>query len=81
MSSETPWLIDELENADMLIIDGLHAWQFALDEAVLDQADAAAEANQPFASEATLLTIDLVDPPPVAVQLQPDHGGTARRRR
>jgi hypothetical protein len=28
---------------------------------VLDQADAAAEANQPFASEATLLTIDLVD--------------------
>ena len=61
MSSETPWLIDELENADMLIIDGLHAWQFALDEAVLDQVDAAAEANQPFASEATLLTIDLVD--------------------
>lgn len=61
MSSETPWLIDELDNADMLIIDGLHAWQFALDEAVLDQADAAAEANQPFASEATLLTIDLVD--------------------
>ena len=50
MSSETPWLIDELGNADMLIIDGLHAWQFALDEA-----------NQPFASEATLLTIDLVD--------------------
>ena len=55
MSSETPWLIDELENADMLIIDDLHAWQFTLDEAVLDQADAAAEADQPFASEATLL--------------------------
>ena len=41
MSSETPWLIDELENADMLIIDGLHAWQFALDEAVQAALDAA----------------------------------------
>ena len=61
MSSETPWLIDALENADLLIIDDLHAWQFALDEAVLDQADAAAEADQPFSSDATLLTIDLVD--------------------
>lgn len=34
MSSETPLLIDELETADMLIIDDLHAWQFALNEAL-----------------------------------------------
>ena len=61
MSSETPLLIDELDTADMLIIDDLHAWQFALNEALLDDADAAAEANQPFASEDILLTIDLVD--------------------
>ena len=59
--TDTPYLLDELEAADMLIIDGLHAWQFSLDEALLDQADAAAEAGQPFASEDILLTIDSVD--------------------
>jgi len=61
MPADTPYLLDQLEAADMLIIDDLHAWQFALNEALLDDADAAAEANQPFASEDTLLTIDLVD--------------------
>ncbi|EWC39468.1 DUF5629 family protein [Stutzerimonas stutzeri] len=59
--TDTPYLLDELEAADMLIIDGLHAWQFSLAEALLDQADAAAEAGQPFASEDILLTIDSVD--------------------
>lgn len=27
----TPTLLDELQNADMLLIDDLHAWQFNLD--------------------------------------------------
>lgn len=27
----TPTLLDELQNADMLLIDDLHAWQFDLD--------------------------------------------------
>ncbi|MCQ4297367.1 DUF5629 family protein [Pseudomonas stutzeri] len=61
MPADTHYLLDQLEAADMLIIDELHAWQFELNEALLDDADAAAEANQPFASEDTLLTIDLVD--------------------
>ncbi len=61
MPADTPYLLDQLEAADMLIIDDLHAWQFELNEALLDDADAAAEANQPFASEDILLTIDLVD--------------------
>ncbi|MDH2242531.1 DUF5629 family protein [Pseudomonas sp. GD03909] len=61
MPADTPFLLDQLEAADMLIIDDLHAWQFELNEALLDDADAAAEANQPFASEDILLTIDLVD--------------------
>lgn len=45
------YLLDELETADMLEIDGLHAWRFELNENLLDQADLAAEADQPFASE------------------------------
>lgn len=61
MSPETPYLLDQLEEADMLEIDGLHAWQFALDDAVLDAADAAAEADEPFASEATVLTVECLD--------------------
>ena len=32
----TPYLLDQLETADMLLIDGLHAWQFELNEALLD---------------------------------------------
>ncbi len=61
MSIETPNLLDQLETADMLEIDGLHAWQFILAEAVLDQADAAAAADQPFASEDVVLTVECVD--------------------
>ena len=50
MSSDSPYLIDQLEDAALLEIDSL-----------LDQADAAAEANLPFASEDTLLRIELMD--------------------
>ena len=59
--SEQPYLLDQLENADMLLIDDLHAVDFQLDEALLDQADAAAEADQPFASEAVVLSIEVQD--------------------
>jgi len=61
MTSDTPYLLDQLENTELLEIDGLYSWQFSLDEAVLDQADAAAEADLPFASEAILLRIELLD--------------------
>jgi hypothetical protein len=61
MSTEMPYLLDQLDTADMLEIDGLHAWQFSLSETVLDQADAAAEANQPFASEEIVLVIESMD--------------------
>jgi hypothetical protein len=61
MTSVNPYLLDELENSELLEIDGLYSWQFSLDEAVLDQADAAAEADLPFASDATLLRIELLD--------------------
>ena len=61
MPSASPYLIDQLENAALLEIDGLYSWQFSLDDALLDQADAAAEADLPFASEATLLRIELMD--------------------
>lgn len=61
MSTETPCLLDQLEIADMLEVDGLHAWQFSLSETVLDQADAAAEADRPFASEEFLVTIECID--------------------
>ncbi|MBG6289550.1 MULTISPECIES: DUF5629 family protein [Pseudomonas] len=57
----TPYLLDQLETADMLLIDGLHAWQFELNEALLDQADAAANAGQPFASEDVVLQIESID--------------------
>ncbi|MCG8906373.1 DUF5629 family protein [Pseudomonas nitroreducens] len=57
----TPYLLDQLETADMLLIDGLHAWQFELNEALLDQADAAAHADQPFASEDVVLQIESID--------------------
>lgn len=61
MTTETPYLLDQLETADMLELDGLHAWQFTLDDTVLDAADAAAEAEQPFASDAVVVTIECVD--------------------
>ncbi|MEE9102173.1 DUF5629 family protein [Pseudomonas nitroreducens] len=57
----TPYLLDQLETADMLLIDGLHAWQFELNESLLDQADAAAHADQTFASEEVVLLIESID--------------------
>lgn len=59
--TDTPYLLDELEAADMLIIGDLHAFEFSLDEALLDQADAAAEAGEPFASEEIVVTIEALD--------------------
>ena len=59
--SESIYLLDQLEQADMLLIDGLHASDFQLDDELLDQADAAAEADQPFASEAIVLSIQAQD--------------------
>lgn len=59
--NDEAYLIDQLESADMLEIDGLHAFDFSLDEALLDQADAAAEADLPFASELPLLRIEALD--------------------
>lgn len=59
--NDTPYLLDQLENADMLEVDGLHASDFSLDEQLLDEADAAAEADQPFASEAVVLRIEALD--------------------
>ena len=38
--SEQPYLLDALETSDMLVIDGLHAFDFQLDDELLDQADA-----------------------------------------
>ncbi len=59
--SDVPYLLDQLENADMLVIDGLHASDFSLDEPLLDEADAAAEAEQSFASETVVLRIEALD--------------------
>lgn len=59
--NDVPYLLDQLENADMLVIDGLHASDFSLDEPLLDEADAAAEAEQSFASEAVVLRIEALD--------------------
>ncbi|MBF6624559.1 MAG: DUF5629 family protein [Pseudomonas stutzeri] len=59
--SDVPYLLDQLENADMLVIDGLHASDFNLDEPLLDEADAAAEADQSFASETVVLRIEALD--------------------
>lgn len=61
MTNTPIYLLDQLETADMLVIDGLHAFDFQLDDALLDQADAAAEAGEPFASETVVLTIDAQD--------------------
>ena len=61
MSNDIPYLIDQLENASLLVIDGLYSWQFSLNETLLDQADAAADADLSFASEEKLLRIELLD--------------------
>lgn len=57
----TPYLLDQLECADMLEIDGLHAFDFTLNDDLLDQADAAAEADQPFASEDVVVSVEALD--------------------
>ncbi|MBZ5756138.1 DUF5629 family protein [Pseudomonas sp. S5(2021)] len=57
----TRYLLDELELADMLEIDGLHAWSFSLNETLLDRAEAAAEAGEPFESDETVVEIECVD--------------------
>ena len=59
--SDVSYLLDQLENADMLVIDGLHASDFSLDEPLLDEADAAAEADQSFAGETVVLRIEPLD--------------------
>ncbi|ENA37262.1 MULTISPECIES: DUF5629 family protein [Pseudomonas] len=61
MTTETPYLLDQLELADMLEIDGLHAANFTLNDDLLDQADAAAEADESFESEEIVLTIEALD--------------------
>lgn len=61
MSTEPLYLLDQLETADMLEIDGLHAWQFTLNDALLDRADVAAQAGEPFASDETVVQIECID--------------------
>jgi hypothetical protein len=61
MTTETPYLLDQLELADMLEINGLHAANFTLNDDLLDQADAAAEADESFESEEIVLTIEALD--------------------
>ncbi|TWI46332.1 hypothetical protein IQ22_04483 [Pseudomonas duriflava] len=61
MSTETPYLLDQLELADMLEIEGLYAADFILNDELLDQADAAAEADESFESEETVLSIEALD--------------------
>ncbi|TLX62071.1 hypothetical protein DN820_17830 [Stutzerimonas nosocomialis] len=61
MTTPTPYLLDQLETASMLVIDGLHASAFTLDDALLDEADAAAEEDRAFESEAIVLTIEAID--------------------
>jgi hypothetical protein len=61
MTEQELYLLDQLELADMLEVDDLYAWEFVLNEDLLDQADAAAQAGQPFASEDNLLSIEVMD--------------------
>ena len=61
MSTEPRYLLDELESADMLEVDGLHAWQFTLDDELLDRADAAATADEPFVSDEIVVRIESID--------------------
>ncbi|GGJ85215.1 DUF5629 family protein [Pseudomonas matsuisoli] len=61
MPTEPIYLLDQLETADMLEIDGLHAAHFSLNDELLDEADAAAEADEAFESEATVLKIEARD--------------------
>ncbi|MFC3606738.1 DUF5629 family protein [Stutzerimonas tarimensis] len=60
MSTNETYLLDELEAADGLEIDGLFA-EFTLNDALLDRADDAAEAGEPFESEDEVLNITCLD--------------------
>ena len=59
--SEVTYLLDQLETADMLLIDDLHAFDFQLNDALLDEAEAAAESNQAFSSDSQVLSIQAQD--------------------
>lgn len=59
--NDMPYLLDQLEAADMLVIDGLHAFEFSLNDELLDRADAAALAGESFSSEETVLRIESLD--------------------
>ncbi|MBA1274160.1 DUF5629 family protein [Stutzerimonas azotifigens] len=61
MTAPTLYLLDQLEAADMLQIDGLHASTFTLNDELLDEADIAAQEDRAFESEAIVLTIEAVD--------------------
>ena len=45
----------------MLEVDGLYAWQFTLNDDLLDRAEAAAVAGEPFASEEVVVRIESID--------------------
>lgn len=61
MTTEDRYLLDELQTADMLEVDGLHAFDFTLNEDLLDRAEAAAEAGQAFASDEMVVQIECLD--------------------
>lgn len=61
MTAEDRYLLDELQTADMLEIDGLHVFDFTLNEDLLDRAEAAAEAGEAFASEDMVVQIECLD--------------------
>lgn len=58
MSTTPHDLISALSNADMLEIDGLHAWQFQLNAEQLAQHQAG---NQPTDTDTALLSIECMD--------------------
>ena len=55
------YLLDQLETADMLEINGLHAFEFSLNDELLDRAEAAALADESFSSEEVALRIESLD--------------------
>lgn len=61
MPIESRYLLDDLETADMLEVDGLHAWQFVLNDELLDQAEAAAIKGEPFGSDDIVVHIESLD--------------------
>ena len=61
MPTDPRYLLDELQTADMLEVDGLHAWQFTLNDELLNRAEAAAIAGEPFASEDIVVRIESLD--------------------